>query len=130
LRGDGTGGDPLLLLSHLDVVPAPPERWSHGPFDADLVDGFVYGRGAIDMKDLVAMELAVVLQLASEARAAGLDPSRDPIPGLRRDVLFTCTADEEAGGQAGAAWIVENRPEWLGGAPARPQTAGGGRRGW
>jgi len=118
LRGDGTGGDPLLLLSHLDVVPAPPERWSHGPFDADLVDGYVYGRGAIDMKDLVAMELAVILQLASEARAAGLDPARDPIPGLRRDVLFTCTADEEAGGQAGAAWIVANRPEWLASAGA------------
>ena len=118
LRGDGTGGDPLLLLSHLDVVPAPPERWSHAPFDADLADGYVYGRGAVDMKNMVAMELAVVLQLAAEARAAGLDPAHDPIPGLRRDVLFTCTADEEAGGLAGAAWIVANRPEWLAAAGA------------
>ena len=59
------------------------------------------------------MELGVVLLLADEARAAGLDPARDPIPGLRRDVLFTCTADEEAGGLAGRAWIAENRPEWL-----------------
>ncbi len=113
LRGDGTGGEPLLLLSHLDVVPAPPERWTHAPFAADLADGYVYGRGAVDMKNLVAMELAVVLRLAEETRAAGLDPARDPIPGLRRDILFTCTADEEAGGLAGAAWIVENRPEWL-----------------
>ena len=55
---------------------------------------------------------------AAEASAAGLDPARDPIPGLRRDVLFTCTADEEAGGQAGAAWIVEHRPEWLAAAGA------------
>ena len=102
LRGDGTGGEPLLLLSHLDVVPAPPERWSHDPFAADLADGYVYGRGAVDMKAMVAMELGVVRLLAAEARAAGLDPARDPIPGLRRDVLFTCTADEEAGGAAGA----------------------------
>ena len=118
LRGDGTGGDPLLLLSHLDVVPAPPERWTHAPFDADLADGYIYGRGAVDMKGMVAMELAVILQLAAEARAAGLDPARDPIPGLRRDVLFTCTADEEAGGAAGAAWLVEHRPEWLAAAGA------------
>jgi acetylornithine deacetylase/succinyl-diaminopimelate desuccinylase-like protein len=113
LRGDGTGGDPLLLLSHLDVVPAPPERWTHAPFDAALADGYIYGRGAVDMKAMVAMELAVVLQLASEARGAGLDPSREAIPGLRRDVLFTCTADEEAGGHDGAGWIVEHRPDWL-----------------
>ena len=118
LLGDGTGGDPLLLLSHLDVVPAPPERWSHGPFDADLADGYVYGRGAVDMKGMVAMELAVVLQLAAEAREAGLDPSRDVIPGLRRDVLFTCTADEEAGGLAGAAWLVDHRPDWIAAAGA------------
>ena len=113
LRGDGTGGAPLLLLSHLDVVPAPAARWSHDPFAADLVDGYVYGRGAVDMKAMVAMELGVVRLLAAEARAAGLDPARDPIPGLTRDVLFTCTADEEAGGLAGAKWVAEHRPEWL-----------------
>lgn len=113
LRGDGTGGEPFLLLSHLDVVPAPPERWTHDPFAADLVDGFVYGRGAVDMKGMVALELEVVRLLAAEARSAGRDPARDPIPGLRRDVLFTCTADEEAGGSAGARWIVDERPDWL-----------------
>ena len=75
LRGDGTGGDPLLLLSHLDVVPAPADRWRHDPFAADLVDGYIIGRGAIDMKDMVAMELAVVERLAGEAHAAGLDPA-------------------------------------------------------
>ncbi len=113
LRGDGTGGEPFLLLSHLDVVPAPAERWTHDPFAADLADGYVYGRGAVDMKGMVALELGVVRLLAEQARANGLDPARDPIPGLRRDVLFTCTADEEAGGTAGARWIVDHRPEWL-----------------
>ena len=124
LRGDGTGGDPLLLLSHLDVVPAPPDRWSHDPFAADLADGYIYGRGAVDMKAMVAMELSVVRLLAAEARAAGLDPARDPIPGLRRDVLFTCTADEEAGGLAGAKWVADHRPEWLRAAGALNECGG------
>ncbi len=124
LRGDGTGGEPLLLLSHLDVVPAPVERWSHDPFSADLVDGYVYGRGAVDMKAMIAMELAVVRLLAAEAQAAGLDPARDPIPGLRRDLLFTCTADEEAGGVAGAQWVAENRPDWLRAAGALNECGG------
>ena len=66
------------------------------------------------MKDMVAMELGVVRLLAGEARAAGLDPARDPIPGLRRDVLFTCTADEEAGGQAGAAGSSTTGPTGCG----------------
>ena len=104
--------------------PAPPERWSHDPFAAEIADGYVYGRGAVDMKDMIAMELGVVRLLAAEARAAGLDPARDPIPGLRRDVLFTCTADEEAGGDAGAKWIAEHRPDWLR-RPARVNECGG-----
>jgi acetylornithine deacetylase/succinyl-diaminopimelate desuccinylase-like protein len=124
LKGDGTGGEPLLLLSHLDVVPAPPERWTHEPFAADLADGYIYGRGAVDMKAMVGLELAVVAALAGEARHAGLDPSRDPIPGLRRDVLFTCTADEEAGGQAGAKWVAEHRPGWLRAAGALNEAGG------
>ena len=124
LRGDGTGGEPLLLLSHLDVVPAPAERWTHDPFAADLVDGYIYGRGAVDMKAMIAMELGVVRMLASEARAAGLDPARDPIPGLRRDVLLTVTADEEAGGIAGAKWFAEHRPEWLRAAGALNECGG------
>jgi acetylornithine deacetylase/succinyl-diaminopimelate desuccinylase-like protein len=70
------------------------------------------------------MELGVVRLLADQARAAGLDPSRDPIPGLRRDVLFTCTADEEAGGTAGARWIVDERPGWLRAAGALNECGG------
>ena len=113
LRGDGTGGDPFLLLSHLDVVPAPPDRWSHEPFAADIADGYVYGRGAVDMKGMIALELGVIERLVAEAREAGRDPAREPIPGLTRDVLFTCAADEEAGSTDGARWFAVNRPEWL-----------------
>lgn len=124
LRGDGTGGEPLLLLSHVDVVPAPPDEWTHDPFSADVADGYVWGRGAVDMKGMVAMEVAVALALAREARAAGRDPATDPIPGLRRDVLFASTADEEAGGHDGAGWIVEHRPEWLRAAGALNECGG------
>ena len=113
LRGDGSGGLPVLLLSHLDVVPAPDERWTHDPFAADVADGWVYGRGAVDMKDLVAMELEVMRMLAAEATAAGRDPASDPVPGLRRDVLVASTADEEAGGLVGAAWLALDQPETL-----------------
>ena len=124
LRGDGTGGPPLLLLSHLDVVPAPPDRWTHDPFAADVADGYVYGRGAVDMKHLVAMELEVMLLLAEEARAAGRDPGSDPIPGLTRDVLFASTADEEAGGLAGAGWLALEHPEHLQAAAAINEAGG------
>ncbi len=113
LRGDGTGGEPFLLLSHLDVVPVDAHGWTHPPFAADIADGYVWGRGAVDMKSMVAMEAMVVLLLARRARGAGLDPARDPVPGLHRDVLFTCTADEEAGGTVGVQWLVEHRPETL-----------------
>ena len=124
LHGDGTGGDPLLLLSHLDVVPAEPAGWSHDPFGGDLADGYVWGRGALDMKGMVAMEVQVVRRLARAARAAGRDPATDPIPGLRRDVIFCSTADEEAGGWKGANWIVENHPEWVRAAGALNEAGG------
>ncbi|MGZ6327410.1 MAG: M20/M25/M40 family metallo-hydrolase [Candidatus Limnocylindrales bacterium] len=113
LRGDGTGGGPLLLLGHSDVVPAEPEAWTVDPFSGAVADGYVYGRGAVDMKGMVAMSLQVVLDLAAEARAAGGDPARDPVPGLRRDLIFAATADEETGGHLGIGWIVEHEPELL-----------------
>ena len=113
LHGDGTGGEPLLLLSHLDVVPAPPADWTHDPFAGDVADGYVWGRGAVDMKDLTAMELEVVRLLADETRRAGRDPASDPVPGLRRDILFASTADEEAGGHEGIGWLVDHHPEHL-----------------
>lgn len=113
VRGDGSGGGPLLLLSHLDVVPAPAGGWTHDPFAADVADGYVWGRGAIDMKHTVAMELQVMLLLARLAKAAGRDPANDPVPGLRRDVIYAATADEEIGGDAGIGWIVDHRPELI-----------------
>ena len=112
LKGSGRKR-PLLMMGHTDTVRVDPQKWTFPPFAATRDGGYIYGRGAVDMKAMVAMELGVVRLLAAEARAAGLDPARDPIPGLRRDVLFTCTADEEAGGLAGAKWVAENRPEWL-----------------
>ncbi len=124
LRGDGTGGAPLLLLSHLDVVPAPLDGWTHEPFAADVADGYVWGRGAVDMKGMIAMELGVIRRLVAEARATGRDPGSDPIPGLRRDLLFASTADEEAGGHRGAGWVVEHRPEWLRAEAALNETGG------
>jgi acetylornithine deacetylase/succinyl-diaminopimelate desuccinylase-like protein len=87
----------------------------------------------VDMKQMVALETLVVLLLARRARSAGLDPARDPIPGLRRDVLSTCTADEEAGGREGAGWLAEHRPDTLRAAGALNEAGGvsvelGGRR--
>ena len=124
LRGDGTGGDPLLLLSHLDVVPAEPEGWTHDPFGGELADGYVWGRGAVDMKGMVAMEIQVMRRLARAARAAGRDPAADPIPGLHRDVIFCSTADEEAGGWQGACWMVDNHPDWIRAAGALNEAGG------
>ena len=62
---------PLILLGHIDVVPVDAEAWTRDPFGGDLVDGVVWGRGAVDMKDMVAMELAVMLALAAPAPSCG-----------------------------------------------------------
>lgn len=87
---------PLILLSHLDVVPVDRDSWTRDPFAAELIDGVVWGRGAVDMKDMVAMELSVMLEL-----------QRSAVP-LRRDVIFAALADEEAGGRFGALhWVSE-----------------------
>jgi acetylornithine deacetylase/succinyl-diaminopimelate desuccinylase-like protein len=133
LRGDGTGGAPILLLSHLDVVPATGEGWQRDPFGGEIADGYLWGRGAVDMKSMVAMEVVVLRLLAAVARSAGRDPAHDPVPGLRRDVLFAATADEEAGGRLGAGWLVDHRPEALRAAVALNEGGGfsfsvGGRR--
>jgi len=102
---------PLVLLSHIDVVPVDAEAWTRDPFGAELVDGVVWGRGAVDMKDMVAMELAVMLAL----RRSGAD--------LRRDVIFAAVADEEAGGEHGARGLVDQRPELFHDAAERPAAA-------
>ena len=102
---------PLILLSHVDVVPVDAEAWSRDPFGGELVDGVVWGRGAVDMKNMVAMELGVMLALARSGAE------------LRRDVIFTAVADEEAGGEHGARGLVEQRPELFSDADGRPAAA-------
>jgi acetylornithine deacetylase/succinyl-diaminopimelate desuccinylase-like protein len=99
---------PLVLLSHVDVVPVDAEAWSRDPFAADLLDGVIWGRGAVDMKDMVAMELGVMLALARSASER------------RRDVIFAALADEEAGGEFGALHWVRNRPDLFGDDRGRP----------
>ena len=134
LRGDGTGGEPLLLLSHLDVVPAPADRWTHDPFAADVADGYIYGRGAVDMKDLVAMEVEVVRLLAESAtrRRAG------PRHGRRsRACAGTCSSrsprTRRPAGTRGSAGSIDHHPEHLRAAGAINESGGvslevGGRR--
>ena len=100
LKGDGSA-PPLLLMSHTDVVAVEPEKWTHDPFSGDITDGFIYGRGALDMKHMVTMEAMTMLLLKrSGAR-------------LKRDVIFMAAADEEVGGYQGAGWVVEHRPELI-----------------
>ena len=112
LRASGSATEPpLILLSHLDVVPVDAESWSRDPFGAELVDGVVWGRGAVDMKNMVAMELGVMLAL----KRSGAE--------LRRDVIFAAVADEEAGGEHGARGLVERRPELFHDAAGRPAAA-------
>ncbi len=97
LRGSEVGRGALLVHGHLDVVPADPAEWSVHPFSGAVQDGYIWGRGAVDMKDMVAMMLATARRFKSE----GIVP--------RRDIVFAFVADEEAGGTYGAQWLVENR---------------------
>ncbi|MCS7056655.1 MAG: M20/M25/M40 family metallo-hydrolase [Thermoflexales bacterium] len=104
LRGDG-GAAPLLLYSHTDVVPVERERWTVDPFGGEVKDGFVYGRGALDMKGITAMQLAVFLAIAQAMRHDGLT--------LRRDLILAATADEEADTNQGIGLLVERHPDLL-----------------
>ncbi|HUH00571.1 MAG TPA: M20/M25/M40 family metallo-hydrolase, partial [Kofleriaceae bacterium] len=85
-RYRGTGSlAPVLLTAHLDVVEAYPEHWKYPPFSGEIAEGCLWGRGAIDMKNMAAMSAAVMRRLARERVA------------LSRDVIFAAVADEEAG---------------------------------
>ena len=99
-RLKGTGEKPsLLLLSHLDVVAADAGEWSVDPFGGVVKDGFVWGRGALDMKGMVAIEVLVLKLL----KRNGVE--------LKGDVVFAATADEEQGGLSGADFLLRNYPE-------------------
>ena len=99
IAGADPGRGALLVHGHLDVVPADASEWSVHPFSGAVQDGYVWGRGAADMKDMVAMTLAVL-------RAFKRDGVVPP-----RDIVFAFVADEEAGGAYGAQWLVEHRPD-------------------
>ncbi len=95
------GGDKpaILLLHHIDVVPADEEHWTTDPLGGEIRDGYLYGRGTLDTKTSGILHLQAFLAL-----------HRDNLP-LNRDVIFMATADEEAGGFFGAGWLAENRRE-------------------
>ncbi len=100
LKGDGTL-PPILIFGHVDVVPAEADKWQRPPFSGDLFDGIIWGRGATDMKHMVAMEMMTLMQLKREG------------VGLKRDVIFMANADEETGGVMGAGFIVQNHPDLI-----------------
>lgn len=100
LKGDGSL-PPILLFGHVDVVPAEADKWQRPPFSGDLHDGIIWGRGATDMKQMVAMEMTTLLQLKREGA------------NLKRDVIFMANADEETGGLMGAGFMVQNHPDLI-----------------
>jgi acetylornithine deacetylase/succinyl-diaminopimelate desuccinylase-like protein len=99
LKGADSSRGALLIHGHLDVVPAEPADWSVHPFSGAIENGYVWGRGAVDMKDMVGMMIVVARQL----KRAGIVPPRD--------LVFAFVADEEHGGRYGAHWLVDNRPD-------------------
>ncbi|HSB03565.1 MAG TPA: M20/M25/M40 family metallo-hydrolase [Thermodesulfobacteriota bacterium] len=100
LEGDGSK-KPILLLSHMDVVPVEKERWEVDPFSGTLKEGYLYGRGTLDNKSMGIVEMMVLLIL-----------KREKVP-LKRDIFFFATADEETGGRWGVQWAMGNIPSIL-----------------
>ena len=111
------GGDEpaLILLNHTDVVPATRETWDTDPLEAVELDGMVHGRGALDMKSTGIAQLEAFLALKRSGRR------------LSRDVILMATADEEAGGELGAGWVVQHHPEAFAGAGFLLNEGGAGR---
>jgi acetylornithine deacetylase/succinyl-diaminopimelate desuccinylase-like protein len=104
-RLKGQGNEPaLILLNHVDVVPVDQRFWTVPAFEGLVKDGYVWGRGSEDMKNIGIAQLMAFLLL-----------HRNHVP-LKRDVIFLATADEEAGGNFGAGWVQKNRPDWYRGA--------------
>jgi acetylornithine deacetylase/succinyl-diaminopimelate desuccinylase-like protein len=101
LRATNPSKRPLMLTGHIDVVSVEREKWAHDPFGGEVIDGEIWGRGALDMKSQVAAGLVAMLLLKREGIA------------LDRDIIFTAFADEEAGGQEGAAWLWEHHRDLI-----------------
>ncbi|MBT9259601.1 MAG: M20/M25/M40 family metallo-hydrolase [Clostridiales bacterium] len=102
----------LLLMGHVDVVPAEPQYWTYPPFSGTIADGYVWGRGALDMKHLVAIWVVLLKLLQREG------------PPLRRPIKVMFNADEEAGGHLGAGWMVEHHLEEIRAAAALNEGGG------
>jgi acetylornithine deacetylase/succinyl-diaminopimelate desuccinylase-like protein len=102
-------------MGHTDVVAVEADKWTQNPFGGDIVDGFIYGRGALDMKNMVAMELMVMLLLKRLGVA------------LKRDVIFMAAADEEVD-SLGAHWVATKHPELIGDAEFAINEGGGNAR--
>ena len=100
LRGDGSAR-PLILLNHMDVVLASPQYWQVDPFSGVIKDGYVWGRGALDMKGEAIVQLMTLVIL-----------KRAKLP-LKRDVIFLATADEEIGAGVGAGWFAEHHGDLI-----------------
>ncbi|GLZ37169.1 M20/M25/M40 family metallo-hydrolase [Actinokineospora sp. NBRC 105648] len=113
LEGADSSRGALLVHGHLDVVPADPSEWSVHPFSGAVQDDYVWGRGAVDMKDMLGMTLAT----ARRFKRDGIVPPRD--------LIFAFLADEEAAGTYGSQWLVENRPELFEGATEAISEVGG-----
>ncbi len=103
-RLDGGDKPALVLLQHTDVVPADPKYWTTEPLSGEIRDGYVWGRGTLDMKGTGISQLAAFIALHRSGQP------------LNRDVILVATADEEAGGLFGAGWLLENRPDVFAGA--------------
>lgn len=105
-RIPGTGrARPLLLLAHMDVVGVERERWTTNPFGGEVLDGYLYGRGAIDDKGMLATNLATMLLVQRYVAGAGRR--------LDRDLVFVATSDEEAGGMWGIDWLAQHHRDLL-----------------
>src|SRR5688500_3102826 len=113
MEGTDPGRPALLIHGHLDVVPAEPKEWTYDPFAAEVADGAIWGRGAVDMLDMDAMTLAVV----RDRLRTGRRPARD--------VVLAFVADEEAGGVFGAQWLVEQQPQLFEGCTEAISEVGG-----
>ncbi|MEN8246113.1 MAG: M20/M25/M40 family metallo-hydrolase [Thermodesulfobacteriota bacterium] len=98
ISGSGSD-DPLILLNHIDVVPAEKDQWQFDPFGGEVRDGFIHGRGALDMKGQGIMELLAFLSVKRSNR----------VP--KRDLIFLAVADEEVGGVNGVDFLLKNHPE-------------------
>lgn len=113
IEGEDPSRPALLIHGHLDVVPANAVDWTHDPFSGEVADGCVWGRGAVDMKDMDAMTLAVVRDRLRSGR-------RPP-----RDIVVAFLADEEAGGTYGARYLVDHHPELFEGVTEAISEVGG-----